>query len=304
MQMKFISSFLTLFDEQNFSKASTKLYISQQGLSRQIKALEEELDVSLFERNKQGVTPTEIGRTLYPIFRRMHGDYEKALSLVNEDKKMNRKCISVAFAQGLSNSGSAEFIFDYQKLHPEINIEILESTQAACIQKLLDKEVDMAFLVNPLDMSLFNTLKLSEGFMYAAMHKTHPLVQGDAPIEFILLDGENIITGSPENALRGMFDHFCKLTNIHPHIIVSSNYSVNYVNAMTENIGIATVTCAMALRITNPDIRIRRLLTPEPGCVYCCTPHNVKLDKEVSALRNYVKRYFEQNPLQKLDNCR
>ena len=303
MQMKFIASFLTLFEEQNFSKASTKLYISQQGLSRQIKALEDELDVHLFERTKQGVTPTEVGRTLYPIFLRMHGDYEKTLLLVNEDKKQNRKCISVAFAQGISNSGSAEFIFDYQKLHPEIKIEILESTQTACIQKLLNKEVDMAFLVNPLDMALFNTIKLSEGCMYAAMHKTHPYAQSDAPLDFLLLDSENIITGSPENALRGMFDHFCRLINIHPHIIVSSNYSINYVNAMSENTGIATVTCAMALRITNPDIRIRRLITPEPGCVYCCTPHNVKLEKEVFALRSYVERYFEQNPLQKLENC-
>lgn len=301
--MKFIASFLTLYEEQNFSKASAKLYITQQGLSRQIQALEDELDVLLFERSKQGVLPTAIGETLYPVFRSMHEEFEKALFIVDENKKQNRKCISVAFAQGISNSGSAEFIFDYQKLHPEINIEILESTQPVCIKKLVDREVDMAFLVNPIDKALFNAVTLSEGYMYAAMHKTHPLAEGNAPIEFSMLGNENIITGSQQNALRGMFDYFCRLTNIHPHIIVSSNYSINYVNAMTENIGIATVTCAMALQITNPDIRFHRLLTPEPGYVFCCTPHNVKLEKEISALRSYVKRHFELEPLAKLENC-
>ena len=141
MQMKFIPSFLTLYEEQNISKASAKLYITQQGLSRQIQALESAMDVVLFERSRRGVIPTRICETLYPGFRRMQDEYEKALALIEEEKKQNRKCISVAFAQGISNGGSAEFIFDYQKLHPEINIEIMESTQPVCIQKLLDKEM-------------------------------------------------------------------------------------------------------------------------------------------------------------------
>ncbi|MBP8640286.1 MAG: LysR family transcriptional regulator [Oscillospiraceae bacterium] len=303
MQMKFVASFLALYEEQNFSRASAKLYITQQGLSRQIKALEDELDLLLFERSKQGAVPTEICETLYPVFFQMNEKYINALSLIEEEKKRNRKCISVAFAQGISNSGSAEFIFEYQKLHPEINIEILESTQPVCIQKLINKEIDMAFLVNPIDKSMFNAILLSEGYMYAAMHKTHPLAEGNAPIDFSLLSSENIITGSPQNALRGLFDYFCRLTNINPHIIVSSNYSINYVNSMTENIGIATVTCAMAHQITNPDIRFHRLLTPEPGYVFCCTPHKVKQEKQISALRNYVKRHFELEPLPKLDTC-
>ena len=303
MQMKYISSFLTLYEERNISKASAKLYITQQGLSKQIQALENEMDVVLFERSNQGVFPTVLCDALYPIFLRMNEEYGNAMFLIDEDKKKCRKYISVAFAQGISNSGSAEFIFDYQKLHPEINIEISEYTQPVCIQKLLDKELDMAFLVNPLDIAMFNSVLLSEGNMYAAMHKTHPLAEGNAPIEFALLDGENIITGSPQNALRGMFDYFCKITNIHPHIIVSSNYSINYANAMSENIGIATITAKMAMQIDNPDIRIHRLITPEPGYVYCCTPRNVKLKKEISALLSYVKHHFELQPIPKLDYC-
>ena len=303
MQVKYLASFLTLYEEKNISKASAKLYITQQGLSKQIQALENELDIVLFERSNQGVFPTAICNALYPVFQKMNEEYGKALFLIEEDKKRYRKCLTVAFAQGISNSGSAEFIFDYQKLHPEINIEILEYTQPVCIQKLLDKELDMAFLVNPLDTAMFNSVLLSEGYMYAAMHKTHPLAEGNAPIDFALLDGESIITGSPQNALRGMFDYFCKVTNINPHVIVSSNYSINYANAMTENIGIATITSTMAMQIDNPDIRIHRLLTPEPGCVYCCTPRNVKPKKEVTALLGYVKRHFELQPILKLDNC-
>ncbi|NLH00296.1 MAG: LysR family transcriptional regulator [Clostridiales bacterium] len=303
MQMKYVLSFLTLYRERNISRASAKLFITQQGLSRQIQMLEEEMGAVLFERSKLGASPTEVCEAVYPHFQKMYDEYEKSISVIDSFRKKDRTCITVAFAQGLSNSGSPEFIFDYQKLHPEINIEIVENTQAECIRKLLDGEIDVAFLVNPIDKSMFNTITLGEGYMYAAMHKTHPFAEGNEPIDFSLLDGENIITGSTQNALRGMFDYFCELTGIHPYVIVSSNYSLDYVNAMTENIGIATVTSSMALRIVNPDIRIHRLITPEPGYVYCCTPRSAVPDKEISALLRFVKRHFELEPIPTLENC-
>jgi DNA-binding transcriptional LysR family regulator len=298
--MKFIESFLTLYEEGNISRASEKLFISQQGLSRQIKALESEMDVILFSRSRLGVEPTAICKKLYPVFLRMRGEHERALALLDEDRKRHGQRITVAFAQGISNSGSAEFIFDYQRQHPEVEIEILESPQPVCVQKLLSNEIDMAFLVTPIDMAMVNATTLSEGFMYAAMHKTHPLAGRAGPLDFSLLDGESIITGSPQNALRGVFDYFCELAAITPHIIVSSNYSLNYVNAMAEDSGIATVTAAMALKITNPDIRVHRLLAPEPAYVFCCTPRDGKGERGIISLLNYVKRHFELEPLPQL----
>lgn len=299
MRLRYVRAFLALYEERNVTRASAQLYITQQGLSRQIQTLERELGVALFDRSKRGVEATAIGEALHPIFSRMNEDYGKALSLLEEERNKHGPCVSIAFAQGISNSGSAEFIFDYQRLHPELHIEILESTQAVCVQKLADNEIDMAFLVTPVEASGFYAERLSEGYMYAALHETHPLAQAREPLPFALLDGESIITGSAQNALRGVFDYFCRLANIHPHIVVSSNYSLNYVNAMAENKGIATVTQAMARRITNPDIRILRLLTPEPAYVFCCTPLKPRREKETLSLLSYVKRHFELEPLEK-----
>ena len=68
MQIKIVHSFLELYKTGNISRTSSQLYMTQQGLSRQIKALEEELGVILFIRNSDGVTPTEICDKLYPYF--------------------------------------------------------------------------------------------------------------------------------------------------------------------------------------------------------------------------------------------
>ena len=238
----------------------------------------------------------ELGYDGYPHFQKMYDEYAAVLETIDAAGKEEKKSLSIAFAYGLSNCINTDFIFDYQKEHTEINMKIEEWSQSICIQKLLKGELQLAFLVTPIDQKLFRSFSLAEDYMFAAIHKNHPLAAEDTPFDFSRLDGEKIITGAPENALREMFDYFCEVTNISPRIIVSSSYSLNFVNAMTENAGIATVTSAMARRITNPDIVIRRLLTPEPGLMYCCTPHQTKCGKELTGLLRYVKRYFENMP--------
>jgi len=298
MQIAFIASLLELCREQNMTKASEKLCITQQGLSRQVQAIERELDVALFERSRNGVAPTEICERIRPHLERIQEEYDLVLKDIEAARHGEAEgSLSIAFAIGISHCLDTDFIFEYQKSHRELSIEIGEWSQPACIQKLLAGELDLAFLVNPDATGRFNAYPLAEDYMFAAIHRDHRLAAVDSPMEFSLLDGENIITGSPDNALKELFDRYCVLAGIAPRVIVSSSYSLAFVNAMTENVGIATVTTAMARRITNTDIVFRRLLAPEPGIMYCCTPLHAKRGRERAALLRYVRHYFETTPM-------
>ncbi len=298
MQIQFIGSFLQLYRDGNMTKASAKLNITQQGLSRQIKSIERELNASLFERSRSGVSPTEICVKIHPHLKRMHDEYLAATGSIAASRlSAARSPVRIAFAIGISNCVNTDFIFEYQKAHRDARIEIEEWAQPVCIEKLLAGDLELAFLVNPFDGKLIRSIPLAEDYMFAAMHRDHPLAATDTPMGFSLLDGENIITGSPDNALRGLFDHYCELTAIKPRIIVSSSYSLSFVNAMTENAGIATVTSAMAARISNPDIVIRRLLAPEPGVMYCCAPLRAGRDRELLAVIRYIEDYFKSTPM-------
>jgi len=82
MHMRYIESLLTLYDELNISKASQKLFISQQGLSRQIQTLEKELGTILFKRAKTGVIPTDICIKLHPHFIQIYDNYAQAKDLI------------------------------------------------------------------------------------------------------------------------------------------------------------------------------------------------------------------------------
>lgn len=300
MQLKVIESFIYLYQERNISKASEKLYISQQGLSRQIQTLESELGVVLFNRSNSGVEPTAVCKLLYSHYKKMYDEYLCTMSTLNDYKKKISNSYSVAFAYGVTNSLSSDFMFDYQKQHPKVNLEIEEWSQATCIQKLLKGELDAAFLVTPLDYKLIKCTSLIEGEMNIAVHKSHPLAVGNEPIDFKCLDGENLITGVPENAVRGIMDYFCLKTGIRLRVLISSSNNLNFINSMTENIGIAPVTQTMAAKITNPEIVLRKVIIPERAFLYYCTPQNEDRCKDLADIQRYVEQYFQNTPVENL----
>lgn len=276
VQMKVIEAFLSLYEARSFSRASRTLFITQQGLSRQIRALEAEVGQTLFDRSRMGAQPTEAAHRLYPYYRQK---------------------LCIGFAYGIASGGGADYLLEYQRRHPEVQVEIQEWSKEQCIQKLLHNRLDVAFLINPFPENLFRTSRIATDHMYAAMHKTHPLAAEEGPLEFRALAGEALITGSPENAMRQFFDYCCVLTQIHPRISLASSHNLDIINTMAENIGVATLNSAMALRVTNPDVRIRRLILPCEGYLCGCVPLYCGEDDLPARLLQYAQRYYALHPI-------
>src|ERR1700694_3944252 len=68
MNFKHIETFLCVFEECNITRAASRLNIVQPAVSTQIRQLETELGISLFERSARGMAPTPAGRMLYRLF--------------------------------------------------------------------------------------------------------------------------------------------------------------------------------------------------------------------------------------------
>jgi len=77
MNFKQLEAFVRVAELQSFTGAARQLYMSQPAVSFQIKALEDDLSVILFQRSERKVSLTEAGRLLYPEAKQMLGHYDK-----------------------------------------------------------------------------------------------------------------------------------------------------------------------------------------------------------------------------------
>ena len=79
-------NFLEICEEKSFAKAAEKLNISQQGLSKSIKQMEDELDIVLFYRSPRGIEFTEAGSILHSSLRVHMNSYEHVIDTVTQLK--------------------------------------------------------------------------------------------------------------------------------------------------------------------------------------------------------------------------
>ncbi|OSP42309.1 LysR family transcriptional regulator, partial [Streptomyces sp. 13-12-16] len=87
--------FLAVAEELHFTRAAERVYVSQPALSKQIRALERQLGVELFRRDRRGVALTAAGTALLPHARRVLEGWEEAATAVERARAARRSTLVV-----------------------------------------------------------------------------------------------------------------------------------------------------------------------------------------------------------------
>ncbi|MGU3522310.1 LysR family transcriptional regulator [Enterobacteriaceae bacterium C23F] len=102
MDKRQLTAFIRVFEERNITRAAQQLSLTQPALSATIKALEEELSISLFIRKSRGVDVTEDARVLYPHARRMIDDMSGLVSRFR--KRQDKLPLHIGIEEDIASS--------------------------------------------------------------------------------------------------------------------------------------------------------------------------------------------------------
>lgn len=129
MRIDQIKSFLSVAKNLSFTVASQKLFVSQSVLSRQIAAMESELNVQLFLRSPSNISLTPNGVLAYEAFSRIIDDYNFAVKQIqNPNPHITGKiCIGKLLGQ-LSDTVEKNLWLQWQNCHPNVLINIERKT--------------------------------------------------------------------------------------------------------------------------------------------------------------------------------
>jgi len=146
IEIRHLKYFLAVAEELHFRKAAERLFISQPGLSRQIKQLEESLGTRLFERNNRKVLLTSAGVYL---------KNETQVHLKHLDHMLKHTKLLDAGLEGqlkLGYVGSAmqnfipDLLLKFRKLHPTIHFKLTELDNQQQIESLISHDIDLGFI--------------------------------------------------------------------------------------------------------------------------------------------------------------
>jgi DNA-binding transcriptional LysR family regulator len=146
IELRHLRYFLAVAEDLHFRKAAEKLFISQPGLSRQIKQMENDLGVQLFERHSRKVKLTKVGLYLKTEIAR---NLKSLTQILNHAKLLNNGIVG-DLKFGYVGSAMQEIIpnslLKFQKENPEALFGLKEMDNQRQIENLLLEDIDIGFV--------------------------------------------------------------------------------------------------------------------------------------------------------------
>ncbi|MDP1631649.1 MAG: LysR substrate-binding domain-containing protein [Caulobacter sp.] len=146
MTLAQLASFVRIVELGSFSRAAASLRIAQPALSRQVRALEEELDARLLERHARGVTPTEAGETLFEHARLILRGATDARSAVTALSAEPAGVVALGAPSSLATALLPVLAQRIQARYPRLRLHLIDGFSATLHQWALSGRLDLAIL--------------------------------------------------------------------------------------------------------------------------------------------------------------
>lgn len=146
MDLRQLSNLIHVVELQSFSKAAAFLRIAQPALSRQVKALEDELGVALLDRHGWGVTPTAEGLILVDHARRLLRGLQEAREAVLALQAEPQGEVTLGVPTSVGAALVPELIQQFRRAYPKVSLRLVEAFSASVHEWLLAGRLDLAIL--------------------------------------------------------------------------------------------------------------------------------------------------------------
>lgn len=197
VELRHLRYFVAVAEELHFRRAAERLHITQPTLSRQIRALEEEIGAELFDRSRRSVALTAAGRTLLPEARAMLTGVSRALEVARRVGQGSAGNLRIGFVGSASYGPLPNLLSSLQTAAPDLEITLREMTGPDQVEALRRSDIDAGLLRPPIyDARGIEMTEVHREPLVAALPASHPLA------------GDRAEAGVKAEENAGMQDHF------------------------------------------------------------------------------------------------
>ncbi|MCA8305791.1 LysR family transcriptional regulator [Burkholderia seminalis] len=248
MDLRHLRYFVVVAEELHFTRAAQRIGIAQPPLTSQIKALERDLGVQLFDRQPGRVSLTVPGKVYL----------EEARAILEQVKKAGLRCqlsaqgkvgrLAIGFTESASYREEVTWaLHEYRSLYPHVEISLEEHRTGPLMDALRQERLDLAFVRPPVDEDdAVAFLLMSTEPMVVAVPRGHPLGKrksvrlAELRDELFVLYARTTRSGLPEKVLSA-----CEAAGFSPKVVQFAPQISSTINLVAGGLGISIVPSCM-----------------------------------------------------------
>lgn len=179
MNLRDLKYVIAVAETRHFGKAADRCFVSQPTLSGQIKKLEEELGVTIFERTKRSVELTPTGAEIVDHARRMMEQADAIEQLARAHHDPLSGPLRVGVIPTLSPYLIPLVVVPLKTQYPLLKLVLTEEITERLLQRLRSHEIDVALIATPVDEPQLETIPLFDEPFWLAHPRNHSLYTKD-----------------------------------------------------------------------------------------------------------------------------
>jgi LysR family nitrogen assimilation transcriptional regulator len=222
MDLKQLRAFVTVADTGNVTRAAQLLNRVQPAVSRQLRLLEEDVGVELFQRERHGMVLTEAGKALLVYARRAMLELDRARAEIGVSTEGIAGLVTVGLLPSTCDIISSPLVHAVTATYPGIRMRIAMGYAGDLQQWLETGDIDVALLYGIEREPQLETTPLLEEPLWVVGPPSAKLTRR-TPVSFKSLRGRPIILPSGPRGIRSLVDHACITANVELSIVAETN---------------------------------------------------------------------------------
>jgi DNA-binding transcriptional LysR family regulator len=247
MELRHLLYFTTVAQRLNFSRAADELHVAQPAISQQIKVLERELGVQLFDRVGGKVALTQAGEALLPHANRILAAVETARHVVTELGTLTRGTASLGAPPTVSGQLLPALLARFKRTYPGLEVTLREAGTERLLKLIEAGELDLAIVVTDRLPAVVEQQPFLQEHYVLAVSAHHPLAKARG-VRLADLAGEPFILFPDSYKLREVTLAACRTAGFEPKVALDGGAMQSALEFVAAGLGVALV----------PELALRR----------------------------------------------
>lgn len=254
--------FVNVVEQNNFTKAAEKLFISQSALSKSIQALEKELAVTLFHRDPRELRLTEEGELVYHYAKDVLDYIDQRTAALFSSLNQKNATLRFGLPPSAGNVYFSKVLYAYAQEYAHVDLQVIEVTSKKIQEMVLEDKLDLGVVVEPFHHPQLEVQTVFRSEAVLAVSKRHRFADR-TEIAFSELKDEPLLTVSKDYMYYDQVIQRCSEAGFTPNIVFHSSQWDILLEMAAENQGVTLIGKPLVEKMYADRLTCIHLTNPE-----------------------------------------